>query len=110
MKIETGRESCIQMVNSNLLDRLIVLAGSHKSGNWKGCLEEKSDGRLLEKQLFLPDEVRDLMRLKTMETVHGWIRAGKIKYVITPGGQKRIPRAEVERITRELQEKQAMRS
>ena len=56
-------------------------------------------------ELFRPDEVRDLMRLKTVETVHGWIRAGKIKYVVTPGRQKRIPRAEVERITREMQEK-----
>jgi excisionase family DNA binding protein len=61
--------------------------------------------QLPEKQLFRPDEVRDLMRLKTVETVHGWIRAGKIKYVLTPGGQKRIPRAEVERITREMQER-----
>jgi len=59
--------------------------------------------QLPDKQLFRPDEVAELMRLKTAETVLGWIRSGKIKYVLTPGGQKRIPRAEVERITREMQ-------
>ena len=64
--------------------------------------------QLPDKQLFRPDEVADLLRIKSVETVHGWIRAGKIKYVLTPGGQKRIPRAEVERITREMQEKPAM--
>jgi excisionase family DNA binding protein len=61
--------------------------------------------QLPEKQLFRPDEIAELMRIKSVETVHGWIRAGKIKYVLTPGGQKRIPRAEVERITREMQER-----
>lgn len=38
------------------------------------------------------------------------IRAGKIKYLLTPGNQKRIPRAEVERITREMQEKPKRRT
>jgi excisionase family DNA binding protein len=66
--------------------------------------------QLPEKQLFRPDEVADLMRIKSVETVHGWIRAGKIKYVLTPGGQKRIPRAEVERITREIQVKPVTQS
>ena len=50
------------------------------------------------------------MRLKRVETIYGWIRAGKIKYVLTPGGQKRIPRAEVERVTREMQEKPKRRT
>jgi len=58
---------------------------------------------LPEKQLFRAGEVADLMQLKRVETVYGWIRTGKLKYVLTPGGQKRIPRAEVERITQELQ-------
>jgi excisionase family DNA binding protein len=61
--------------------------------------------QLPDKQLFRPDEIAELMRIKSVETVHVWIRAGKIKYVLTPGGQKRIPRAEVERITREMQER-----
>ena len=60
--------------------------------------------QLPDKQLFRPDEVAELMRIKSVETVHGWIRAGKIKYILTPGGQKRISRAEVERITRETRE------
>jgi excisionase family DNA binding protein len=59
--------------------------------------------KLPEKELFRPDEIRDLLQLKRVETVYGWIRNGKIKYVLTPGKQKRIPRAEVERITTELQ-------
>lgn len=59
--------------------------------------------RLPDKELFRPDEIRDLLQLKRVETVYGWIRTGKIKYVRTPGGQKRIPRAEVERITQEIQ-------
>ena len=61
--------------------------------------------RLPDKELFRPDEIRDLLQLKRVETVYGWIHAGKIKYVLTPGNQKGIPRAEVERITREIQEK-----
>jgi excisionase family DNA binding protein len=61
--------------------------------------------QLPDKQLFRPDEVADLLRLKTAETVYGWIRAGKVKYVLTLGGQKRIPRTEVEWIPREMQEK-----
>jgi excisionase family DNA binding protein len=65
--------------------------------------------QLPDKQLFRPDEVAELMRIKSVETVHGWIRAGKIKYVLTPGGQKRIPRAEFERITREMHEKPTRR-
>lgn len=60
--------------------------------------------RLPDKELFRPDEVKDLLQLKRVETVYGWIRMGKIKYVLTPGNQKRIPRAEVERMTREIQE------
>ena len=61
--------------------------------------------RLPNKELFRPDEIRDLLQLKRVETVYGWIRTGKIKYVLTPGNQKRIPRTEVERITMEMQEK-----
>ena len=34
--------------------------------------------QLPDKQLFRPDEVTELMRIKSVETVHGWIRAGKI--------------------------------
>ena len=45
------------------------------------------------------------MRIKSAETNHSWTRAGKIKYVLRPEGQRRILRAEVERITREMQER-----
>lgn len=59
--------------------------------------------RLPDKQLFRADEIQDLFRLKSVGTVYGWIRSGKIKCVITPGGQKRIPKSEVERIAQEIQ-------
>ena len=51
---------------------------------------------------------RHLMKFEN--TAHGWIRAGKTKFVLTPGRQKRILRAEIERIMWEMQEKPAMRS
>jgi excisionase family DNA binding protein len=61
--------------------------------------------KLPEKQLFRPDEVADLLQLKSVTTVYRWIQEGKIRYVRSPGGQqKRITRSEVERITREMQE------
>lgn len=60
--------------------------------------------RLPDKELFRADEVAVLLQLKRVETVYGWMRDGKIKYVLTPGNQKRVPRTEVERITREMQE------
>jgi len=63
--------------------------------------------RLPDKELFRPDELMELLRLKRVETIDGWIREGKLKYVLTPGGRKRIPRAEVERITREMQARSA---
>ena len=66
--------------------------------------------QLPDKQLFRPDEVAELMQVKRVETIYSWIRAGKITYVLTPGGQKRIPRAEVERITREMQENSIIRT
>jgi excisionase family DNA binding protein len=59
---------------------------------------ERAVIQLPEKRLFRPGKTAELTRIRTAETVHDWIRAGKIKYVLTPGGQKRIPRAEVERI------------
>jgi excisionase family DNA binding protein len=58
--------------------------------------------RLPDKELFRADEVQSLFGLRSVTTVYGWIRDGKIKYVVTPGGQKRIPRSEVERITMEI--------
>lgn len=62
--------------------------------------------RLPDKELFRLDEVADILRLKSVTTVYRWIQEGKIRYVLTPGGQqKRITRSEVERITREMQEK-----
>ena len=65
--------------------------------------------RLPDKELFRAGGLVALLRVKRVETIYGWIRDGKLKYVLTPGGQKRIPRAEVERITREMQEKPVAR-
>jgi excisionase family DNA binding protein len=58
---------------------------------------------LPDKELFRADEIQSLFGLRSVTTIYGWIRKGKIKYVVTPGGQKRIPRSEVERITLEMQ-------
>jgi excisionase family DNA binding protein len=68
-------------------------------------IQRGGDGmvRLPDKELFRADEIKELLQLKRVETVYGWIRKGKIRYVLTPGNQKRIPRSEIERITREMQ-------
>jgi hypothetical protein len=33
--------------------------------------------QLPDKQLFRPDEIAELMRIRSVETVHGWIRPGR---------------------------------
>ena len=33
------------------------------------------------KELFRPDEIRDLLQLKRVKTIYRWIRAGKIKQI-----------------------------
>ena len=57
------------------------------------------------KELFRLDEVAAILNMKSTRTVYEWIRRGKIRYVRTPGGQKRITRHEILRIAVELQEK-----
>jgi hypothetical protein len=37
---------------------------------------------LPDKELFRPDERRELLQLKRVETVYGWIRSGKIRHVL----------------------------
>jgi excisionase family DNA binding protein len=60
--------------------------------------------KLPDKQLFRPDEVANILGIKSLKTIDNWIRRGKIRYIRTPGGQRRIPRKELERIAVELQE------
>lgn len=58
--------------------------------------------RLPNKELFRPDEVAKLFGFKTVRTVQNWIRSGKIRYIVTPGGHRRIPKSEIEKITQEM--------
>jgi predicted site-specific integrase-resolvase len=44
-----------------------------------------------------------LFGCKTVKTVYRWIRTGRLKYIVTPGGRKRITRSEIGRIAREIQ-------
>ena len=60
---------------------------------------------LPKKELFRLDEVATILGIKSLKTIDNWIRRGKIRYIKTPGGQRRIPRKELERIAVELQEK-----
>ena len=56
------------------------------------------------KELFRLDEVAAILNMKSTRTVYEWIRRGKIRYIRTPGGQRRIPRKELERIAVALRE------
>jgi predicted site-specific integrase-resolvase len=60
--------------------------------------------RLPDKEVFRADEVMVLFGFKTVKTVYRWIRTGRIKYIVTPGGRKRITRSEILRIAKELQD------
>jgi predicted site-specific integrase-resolvase len=40
---------------------------------------------------------------KTVKTVYRWIRTGRLKYIVTPAGRKRISRSEILRIAQEMQ-------
>jgi predicted site-specific integrase-resolvase len=59
--------------------------------------------RLPDKEFFRADEVMMLFGFKTVKTVYRWIRTGRIKYIVTPGGRKRITRSEILRIAQEVQ-------
>lgn len=58
---------------------------------------------LPDKECFRADEVMILFGFKTVKTVYRWIRTGKLKYIVTPGGRKRISRAEILRFAQEVQ-------
>jgi excisionase family DNA binding protein len=51
----------------------------------------------LRKQLYRPDEVAALVR-ESRWTVYAWIRSGKLKAVVMPGGRLRIDRVEIARL------------
>jgi len=69
-----------------------------------GELELRGDMiRLPDKEVFRADEVMMLFGFKSVKTVYRWIRTGRLKYIVTPGGRKRISRSEIERIAREIQ-------
>jgi hypothetical protein len=76
--------------NSNKKKRRFRIAGGDMS-------------RLPDKEFFRADEVMKLFGFKTVKTVYRWIRTGRLKYIVTPGGRKRITRSEIERIAREIQ-------
>jgi len=59
--------------------------------------------RLPDKEFFRADEVMLLFGFKTVKTVYRWIHTGRLKYIVTPGGRKRITRSEILRIAQELQ-------
>jgi predicted site-specific integrase-resolvase len=59
--------------------------------------------RLPDKEVFRADEVMMLFGFKTVKTVYRWIRTGRLKYIVTPGGWKRITRSETLRIAQEVQ-------
>ena len=59
--------------------------------------------RLPDKEFFRADEVMMLFGFKTVKTVYRWFQTGRLKYIVTPGGRKRISRAEILRIAQELQ-------
>jgi predicted site-specific integrase-resolvase len=59
--------------------------------------------RLPDKEFFRADEVMMLFEFKTVKTVYRWIRTGRLKYIVTPGGRKRITRSEILRIAQEVQ-------
>jgi predicted site-specific integrase-resolvase len=59
--------------------------------------------RLPDKEFFRADEVMMLFGFKTVKTVYRWVRTGRLEYIVTPGGRKRIIRSEIERIAREIQ-------
>ena len=59
--------------------------------------------QLPEKEFFRADEVMVLFGFKSVKTVYRWIRTGRLKYIVTPGGRKRITRSEILRIAQEVQ-------
>ncbi len=50
-----------------------------------------------------PNQVADLLHVSPV-TVRHWASRGKLPFVVTPGGHRRFPRAEVERLARQLGE------
>lgn len=58
--------------------------------------------QLPDKEIFRADEVMMRFGFKTVKTVCRWIRTGRLKYIVTPGGRKRITCSEIERIAREI--------
>jgi predicted site-specific integrase-resolvase len=58
---------------------------------------------LPDREVFRADEVMMLFGFKTVKTVYRRIRTGRLKYIVTPGGRKRITRSEILRIAQELQ-------
>jgi|WetSurMetagenome_2_1015567.scaffolds.fasta_scaffold241851_2 predicted site-specific integrase-resolvase len=64
------------------------------------CRETGKQTTILELQ---GDEVMMLFGFKTVKTVYRWIRTGRLKYIVTPGGRKRITRSEILRIAQEVQ-------
>ena len=50
-----------------------------------------------------PNQVAELLHVAPV-TVRHWASRGKLPFVVTPGGHRRFPRAEVERLARQLEE------
>ena len=55
----------------------------------------------LKKEVYSTVEAARILKV-SVPTVWGWCKKGKIKAGKTPGGQFRIPRAELERVYREM--------
>jgi len=58
-------------------------------------------GELRERRYLSRSEVAALFEVSP-STVARWARAGKLPYVVTPGGRRRYPREVVENLMREL--------